>query len=1143
MERKATALFSRELASLDNFEVTVVICPHCGFESPEDMRFCGACGTGLDRPCPRCDFVNPPDFRFCGRCGCQMPPPGDPVAEDVDLIERNLPSDLREKGLSEKAKLEGERRRVTVMFCDIAGFTPLSETIGAERAYALMKQLYELLIQKVNAFEGTVNELTGDGVLALFGAPIALEDAPQRAIRSALAIHREMSRFNDQNRRGSKLPSPVRMRIGINTGPVVVGSLGTDLRIEFKAVGDTVNLAARMESMADPGTTLVTEETYNATEGLFRFEALGHREVKGKKDTVPAYRVVTPSNNRTRFDVSAQRGLTPFVGRERELELLLDGYERAREGRGQAVSVVAEAGLGKSRLLHEFKEELAGEDLTFLEGRCLSYCRGLTYYPLIDLLRTSFHIAEEDDEGTIERKLQPALGHLGIEASTIVPWLLDLLAPSSSRMKGSMTPEAWKNLLVHALTDMLLTTSERRPLVLAVEDLHWIDRSSEELLTTLLNSISASRILMLFTYRPEYLHTWGARSYHSQLTLNRLSNRETLEMAHNQLGADEIDESLEGLILEKTEGVPFFVEEFLKSMRDLGFLRLEGDRLGLAGEVGEISVPATIQDVLRARIDILPEGAKAVLRTASVVGREMSHELLQQLTESPEEDLLANLSILKDNELLYERGVYPHSTYLFKHALTREVVHDSILSKNRKLLHRRAGQVIEALFSRHLEEHYGVLAEHFIAGEDFLKGAEYSRLAARSAHQSGAFPDAIEYAKKGVWCLSHFPDNDETLKRTIDARTTLAGYILILGRPHEAKEAVAPIAQAALDLDYRQSWPAIFGATGLYELFAKEDYTLAMEHLEKVLATPLDNKSSAWHWFAAYYLGAFHAWMCEFDQTQRYLERATSMSEAAGRLEGVAVGHATIGLYFCFQGQLDRASFESGIAQQAAKGSHNPTAQALTQAVVGIIHSSKGLHSDAREHLQTAVISTSETAQTFWRSMALTYLGDALYELSEYDEAQTRYRQGIATLEGLGDLLPSWQSVMRLRIARARAAAGNTDIRLEDLRDWRRANRLRFLEGLTARLIAQVLLTVEEPELEEAQRWVETAIAADRANGLQLDLAHDHVCLAQVHQGRDDRKTMRLSLERARDLFRECGSEGYFEEMERRLGAPAEIGI
>ncbi|MEA3385708.1 MAG: adenylate/guanylate cyclase domain-containing protein, partial [Thermodesulfobacteriota bacterium] len=371
----------------------------------------------------------------------------------------------------------------------LEGFTPMVERLGPEEAYDIMDQVYEILIHKVHNYEGTVNEMTGDGIMALFGAPIALEDAPQRAIRSAYSIHREMARFSDEIRQERPDIQPPKMRIGIHTGPVVVGTLGNNLRVEFKAVGDTVNLASRMEGLANPGTTYVSDETFRLTEGLFRFEALGEKEVKGKEEPVNVYRVIAPSTRRTRFDVSAERGLTSFVGRQRELELLLDGFERAKQGRGQAFSIMAEAGVGKSRLLYEFRKAVANEDVTFLEGKCLSYSRGVAYHPVIDILKANFDIRDGDGDSEIKKKVKKQLRVLGADEASTLPSLLEVLSVKDSGIdKIPMSPEARKDRIMEAVKQITLRGSEIRPLVIAIEDLHWIDKSSDDYLKELLGS-------------------------------------------------------------------------------------------------------------------------------------------------------------------------------------------------------------------------------------------------------------------------------------------------------------------------------------------------------------------------------------------------------------------------------------------------------------------------------------------------------------------------------------------------------------------------------------------------------------------------------------------------------------------------------
>jgi len=842
-------------------------CPECQFDNPQDSNFCLECGQKLEQKCPQCEKALPVGAKFCNGCGHKLtatpaPPPKElSFDEKLNKIQRYLPEGLTERILSQKDRIEGERKHVTVMFCDMVGFTALSERLGPEKAYAIMDEVYEILIHKVHDYEGTVNEMTGDGIMALFGAPIALEDAPQRAIRSSYAIHIEMAKFSDRLNQAKELTSPLKMRIGVHTGPVVVGTVGNELRVEFKAVGDTVNLASRMENMAQPGTTYVTEETFKLTEGFFQFEALGKRKVKGKRESVETYQVIGPSTRRTRFDVSADRGLTPFIGRERELEILLDSFEHAKAGRGQAVSIVGEAGVGKSRLLYEFRKAVSSEDAVFLEGRCLSYSRGVAFYPIIDILKANFDIRESDRDPEIKEKIKKGIHIVKADEESTLPYLLELFSVTESGIdKFSLSPEGKKDRTIQAVKRITFKGSEIRPLILAYEDLHWMDNGSEDFLKNVLDSIPGARILMIFTYRPEFVHTWGGKSYHSQLTLNRLSNRESLSMATHLLGTEEIDRDLADLILGRTEGTPFFIEEFTKSLKTLNIITRKDNKYYLAEEflaedIQEVMIPSTIQDVIMARVDSLPESSKEILQIGSVMGREFDYTLTKTLTSLPEQELLSHISVLKDAELLYERGIYPETTFIFKHALTQEVVYDSILTKRKKNLHAQIGNAIEENYRDNLHEHYTILAEHYVTGENYEKGAEYSKLAGKRIEKTASINEAIDYAKKRIFCLEKLPVTEDIQKKIIDARTALGLYIVQLNYPIAAKEAVAPIIGLSQKIGYKRRLPQIYVITGQYEFEVQEDFPKALNHFEEALKISQEENDILSLFFANYSLG------------------------------------------------------------------------------------------------------------------------------------------------------------------------------------------------------------------------------------------------------------------------------------------------
>jgi len=548
------------------------------------------------------------------------------------------PKHLADRILAARPSVEGESKQVTVIFSDVTVFSASTKGLDPEDELNYTRQCLSMIADEIHRYEGTITHFHADGVIAFFGAPIAHEYATQRGLYAALGIQQRLRRYADQLKEEGAL---VAVRIGVNTGPIVITSISDDLSIEYTSVGDTVSLASEMNHSAEAGTILVSEKTYGLTRDYFEYEPAGSIEIKGKRKPLKSYQVLGLGKARTRLRAAMSRGLTPLVGRERELELLLDAFERAKEGQGQAISIVGEAGVGKSRLLYEFKNEVAKGDITFLEGRCLPYSRGVAYHPIIDILKSTFDIREGDDDIQITDKVKRGLALINLEETNTLPYLLELLSVKDSGIDGlSMSPEAHRDRTMAAITRLTLKASEFRPLIAACEDLHWVDKSTEETLKLWLNSISGARVLLIFTYRPDYLHTWGARSYHSQVTLNKLSNRESLIMVSHILGAEEIDRELQELVLKKTEGIPFFIEEFVRSLRDLGVIERRENRYYLNKDVKDLVIPSTIHEVIMARVDSLPKAAKSVLQAGSAIEREFSYELIRRVMGLPELELI-----------------------------------------------------------------------------------------------------------------------------------------------------------------------------------------------------------------------------------------------------------------------------------------------------------------------------------------------------------------------------------------------------------------------------------------------------------------------------------------------------------------------
>jgi class 3 adenylate cyclase/tetratricopeptide (TPR) repeat protein len=1117
-------------------------CPKCLFENPEDSIFCLECGAKIEFHCPECEQALPVGAKFCNKCGRDLrkpdkaPPKDLSIDEKLTKLQKYLPKGLTQKILSQRDRIEGERKLVTVMFCDMQGFTPLSELLGIEDAYAIMDQVYEVLIHKVHEYEGTVNEMTGDGIVALFGAPVALEDAPQRAIRSSLAIHREMAKFSDALKKEKKNIPPIKMRIGIHTGPVVVGSVGNDLRVEFKAVGDTVNLASRMEGQAVPGTTYVTEDTFKLTEGLFRFEALGEKQIKGKEEPVKVYRAIAPSTSRTRFDVSAERGLTAFVGRERELELLLDGFERVKGGRGHAFSIVSEAGLGKSRLLYEFRKAVASADAMFLEGRCLSYSSGVAYHPVIDILKANFDIRPGDGDSEIRAKVKKGIEIIGLDEASSLPYLLELLSVKDSGIdKTPLSPEARKDRILEALKRIVLRGSEVRPLIMAYEDLHWVDKSSEDVLKYILESIPAARVLMIFTYRSEFVHTWGGKSYHSQVTLNRLSNRESLAMVTHILDTEQIDSELEDLILDKSEGIPFFIEEFIRSLKEMKIIEKSGNRYRLAKDIDELRLPSTIQDVIMARVDSLPDGAKEVLQTASAIEREFSYELIKQVTGLQEKELMSDLSALKDSELLYERGIYPQSIYIFKHALTREVVYDSILSKKKKKLHEAIGNAIEALYKENIHEHVGALSGHYISSGNYEKGAEYCRLAGKKAEKAASFTNAIEYTQKRIFCLENLPAKEEVPERIIDARSSLGLYMFQMYYFIEAKEAIEPIIDIATACGYTRKLPQIYTIMGTYKYWVEEDLPTALKYLEDAfkISEELNNVVSLF--FSSGWLGIAFSNNCEFEKGLQYLEKTIEINVAADNLWGISTMKSCASTFsYYLSGRINQGFQTSDEAVRLADESGDIFSKAISYTAHGISLYGKGYFEKAAECILKGADFCEKINLLQWNGFAQFNLGEIYFDMGEVQKSEKHYRKAIGLFE-LNRSSPSTANLSKIGLMRTTVMQDEKDIEIETGYSNKYDSKYKIHEGWKARYLGEILLLTDDQHLIDAENWIGRAIEADRKNGMMLHLGKDHALYAGFFHRKDHRSKAKEHLRKAIEIFKECGADGWANKYEKQL--------
>jgi class 3 adenylate cyclase/tetratricopeptide (TPR) repeat protein len=1042
------------------------------------------------------------------------------------------PRHLADRIIAARPSIEGERKQVTVLIGDVTGFTSSAGEIDPEEEHDMIRQCLGFFADEIHRYEGTITQLQGDGVIALFGAPIAHEYAPQRAIYAALGIQQRLKRYAEElGNKGIEFET----RIGVNTGPVVIGKIRDDLTLEYTPVGDTLSLASRMKGLAEPDTIQVSENTFGLTEDYFEFRPCGDVQVKGEKESIKIYQVLGLGEARTRLRAAMAHGLTPFVGRERELELLMDGFERAKEGSGQALSIMGEAGVGKSRLLHEFRNALANENITFLEGRCLVYSRGEAYHPIIDTLKSNFDIREGDSDERIREKVRSGLKLVEVEEEKTLPYFLELLSVKDSGIDTiSMSPEARKERTMEALKWLVLSGSEIRPLVIAIEDLHWVDKSTEDTVKHLLDSISGARVLMISTYRPDYIFTWGGRSYHSQITLNRLSNRESMVMISHLLGTDNIEKDLQDLILQKTEGIPFFIEEFIRSLKDLGMIESRDNMYCLIKDIRDLAIPGTIQEVIMARVDSLPDAAKEVLQTGSAIEREFSYELIRRVTGIPELELVSHLSVLRDSELIYERGIFPQSTYVFKHALTREVVYDPLLTSRKKRLHVEIGDAIEEIHRDDLQEHYEALAEHYIAGEQYEKSAEYCRLAARKARRKASFNDAIAYGKKRVACLEELPQTEDVQRKIVDERTSVGLNYNHMNRHIEAKEAVAPVVDLAVNLNYERRISQIYTILGCY-CFAEEDFPKAVKYLENALNLSEKINDILSFSLASFWLGLALAVSCEYERALYNIEKSMEISAATNVLWGMTLNKCAIGVFiYDLQGSLVQGHSSSNEAIKIAEESGDIWSKAHAYTCHGFSCYCKGQLQEAGIYLLKGIDLCESIDLRAYHVLGLVWLGCTYTDMGEQEKSRDCFNKAIS-LHRQYSSFPSWRNLCSIALVRAKVIDNEMDIDLSEIYKCRDDNRIEALNGWMSGYIGDILLNIHEEQISEAEDWIKKAIEVNTKNGMRWHLAKDYVSYADLFQHKGDLPKAKEKLTKAIDIFRECGADGWVERYEEEV--------
>jgi class 3 adenylate cyclase/tetratricopeptide (TPR) repeat protein len=909
-----------------------MLCPRCQHENPIGLKFCGECGARLGSVCAACGALNAPTQKFCGECGGALA--AGAVAPKFASPQSYTPEHLAQKILTSQAAMEGERKQVTVLFADLKGSMELLADRDPEEARKLLDPVLERMMEAVHRYEGTVNQVMGDGIMALFGAPLAHEDHAVRACYAALRMQDSVARYAEDLRRSHG--ADVQIRVGLNSGDVVVRSIGSDLHMDYTAVGQTTHLAARMEQLARPGTTLMTEATLRGAEGYVQVKALGPTPIKGLTEAVPVYEVIGTGSARTRLQASMARGLTHFVGRDAEVEQLRRALEQAAGGRGQVVAVMGEPGVGKSRLFYEFVRSHRTQGWLVHESSSVSYGKATAYLPLIDLLKSYFKIADRDDTRAVRAKVTGnilTLDETLKDSITPLLWLLDAL-PDDHEFR-TLDQTRRREHTLGAVKRILLRESRSQPLLLIFEDLHWIDAETQAFLDALVESLPTACVLLAVNYRPNYQHDWGSKTYYRQLRIDALPPESAEALLEPLLGDNPELRPLRRLLIERTEGNPLFLEESVRSLVETEVLVGERGAYRLGRDPIAIQVPATVQAILAARIDRLQPEDKQLLQTASVIGKDLPWALLVETSGQPEDTVRRGLARLQAAEFVYEAKLFPDLEYTFKHALTHEVTYGSLLQDRRRATHVRIIAAIERVYADRLAEHVNQLAHHAFRGEVWDKALHYLHQTDPSASKPSI--DAVLGGPETPGHLWWRGEHDRALALALRERALAASFRNF---------------GWTITTDYRLG--QIYHSLG--------DYSKAADALKRnvtLLDGDLRRETFGLAGFPAVFSRVWLA-LClaeqgKFDEAAAHSEEATAIAEAETHAFSLVIAHAGTGMLHILRGDCGSAigPLERGVV--ITRLSDIPILFPLVAAPLGWAYVLVGRHEEGLRLLEDAV--------------------------------------------------------------------------------------------------------------------------------------------------------------------------------------------
>ncbi len=1116
-------------------------CPKCQFDNREGVKFCEECGAKLELVCPECGADIPLGRKFCGDCGHDLTEakPAPPI--DYSQPQTYTPKFLSDKILTTRSDIEGERKLVTVLFTDVANYTSISEKLDPEEVHQIMDGCFKLLMDEIHKHEGTIDKFTGDGVMALFGAPIAHEDHAQRACYAALAMQRVMGEYGEKIERECGVE--FKMRVGLNSGPVIIGSVGNDLRMDYTAIGDTTNLASRMEGMASPGTILVSADTHRMARDFFRFEPLGKVSVKGKEEPLEAYELIEAGEVETRIEAAVAKGLTRFVGRKKEIAALKGAFEKAQSGSGQVVGIVGEAGVGKSRLFLEMRGMLPKKEYTYLQGRCLHYGGSMAYLPILDILRAYFDIEEGDREFVIKKKTEQKTAQLDETLKDVLPPLHDILSLKVDDEEYlKLEPQQRREKTFEAIRDLLIRESQSRPLVLAIEDLHWVDRTSEEFLTYLIGWLANAHILLILLYRPEYTHTWGSKSYYSQIWVDQLSMKTSAELVQSILEEGEVAPELRELVLNRAAGNPLFMEEFTHTLLENGSIQKKDHEYVLSTKASDIQVPDTIQGIVAARMDRLEDNLKRTMQVASVIGRDFAYRILNTITGMGEE-LKSYLLNLQGLEFIYEKSLFPELEYIFKHALTQEVAYNSLLLKRRKEIHERIGKAIEELYQDRLEDFYEVLAHHYSRSEGSEKAYHYLKLSGDKAVRSYSLWEAFRFYKEAINVLNKLPETEENKRRGIEVRLLMAFPIMSLAYPEDSLEILQEGERLSKELGDERSLANFYSNIGFYytiggdPLLGRKYGENCFEEAEKIQDIEL-MAATAFDLCVSYNRAAQFLKVAEVaPRVLALLESTQRESESFGR--GLNVYSVLLANYGTAMGTL--GNFEEGEALcekglRYAREINDLYGIGVVEFYYSNLFLVKGDGEKLIEHSQEAIRYGEETQMVAILGLAWTSLGYGYYLLGELETARKHIERGLKTQTDTG--LPFVLSLHYWALSNVHFDSGdleNARSCVEKALELAQTNNERSVEAESRMWLGRVLSKADISQADKAEECILHGIRiVDELKLIPL-CSEGYLYLGELYADTGQKEKALETLKKAEAEFKEMGMDYYLRRTQAVL--------